>query len=220
MQQVQEIRQEAVSLFNHLARTSAGAQGLKDRALAHFYLAFAETEQQNYKRALPIWREALDDYSRIQRLDNNSSQSRRNVALIEKRIAGVYYALGEYAESLAHDRTAVQIDEARMALEPRSPTARMDLSFDLVELGWCLHELGDNKEADNHLNRAIVLRQQVAAADPHDFRARSELETVLRISGVVKSQTGVLNEAQSLIREAAGLGASLHARDPEIWMKA
>ena len=112
VQQVQEIRREAVSLFKDIARTSSGAQGLKDRALAHFYLAFAETEQQNYKEALPIWQEALDDYTRIQRLDNNSSQARRNVALIEKRIAGVYYALGDYAESLAHDRRAAQIDEA------------------------------------------------------------------------------------------------------------
>jgi eukaryotic-like serine/threonine-protein kinase len=214
VQQVQEIRREAVSLFEDLARTSTGVQGLKDRALAHFYLAFAETEQRHYKKALPIWQEALDDYTRIQRLDNNSSQARRNVALIEKRIAGVYYALGDYAESLAHDRRAVQIDEARVALEPRSPTARMDLSFDLVELAWCLHELGDNKEADNNLNRAIQLRREVAAADPHDFRAQSELETVLRIAGVVKSQAGLLSEAQGLVQEAAALGTSLHARDP------
>ncbi|MFL6353211.1 MAG: protein kinase domain-containing protein [Bryobacteraceae bacterium] len=210
VQQVQEIRQEAVALFKNLARTSAGVQGLKDRALAHFYLAFAETD---YKKALPIWRQALDDYTRIQRLENNSSQTRRNVALIEKRIAGVYYGLGNYAESLAHDRRAAQIDEARLALQPRSPTARMDLSFDLVELGWCLHELGNNKEADDNLNRAIELRRQVAAADPHDFRAQSELETVLRIAGVIKSQAGSLSEAQSLMQEAAALGAALHTRD-------
>ena len=79
----------------------------------------------------------------------------------------------------------------------------MDLSFDLVELGWCLHELGDDKQADDNLNRAILLRRQVAAADPHDFRAQSELETVLRIAGVVKSQAGFLSEALSLIQEAA-----------------
>jgi serine/threonine protein kinase/tetratricopeptide (TPR) repeat protein len=213
-EQVAEIRRESVSLFEDIARTSSGAQGLKDRALAHFYLAFAETEQHKYKQALPIWKEALGDYERIQQLENKSPQARRNVALIEKHIAGVYYALGDYADSLSHDHHAAQIDEGRVAAEPQSPMARMDLSFDLVELGSCLHELRDEKAASDNLNRAILLRREVAAQDPHDFRAQSELETVLRIAGVIRAQAGFLSEALTLVQEAAAVGASLHARDP------
>jgi tetratricopeptide (TPR) repeat protein len=208
------VRREAVSLFEDIARTSSGAQRLKDRALAHFYLAFGETQQHNYEQALPIWKEALDEYRRIQQKENNSPQTRRNVALIEKHIAGVYYALGDYADSLAHDHSAAQIDEERLAAAPQSPTARMDLSFDLVELGSCLHELRDEKAASESLNRAILLRREVAAQDPHDFRAESELETALRIAGVVRYQAGFLSEALSLIQEAAALGESLHARHP------
>jgi tetratricopeptide (TPR) repeat protein len=215
LEPVLEIRREAVSLFEDIARTSSGVQGLKDRALAHFYLAFADTEQKKFKDALPTWQEALADYTKIQQLDNNSSQARRNVALIEKRIAGVYYALGEYADSLRHDRRAAQIDEGRVAAEPQSPSARMDLSFDLVELGWCLHELRDDKQAADSLNRAILLRREVAAADPHDFRAQSELETVLRIAGAARSQAGSLSEALKNVQEAAAIGASLHGRDPK-----
>jgi hypothetical protein len=92
--------------------------------------------------------------------------------------------------------------------------ARMDLSFDLVELGSCLHELRDEKAASDNLNRAILLRREVAAQDPHDFRAQSELETVLRIAGVIRAQAGFLSEALTLVQEAAAVGASLHARDP------
>jgi eukaryotic-like serine/threonine-protein kinase len=213
-EQVAEIRAEAVSLFDDIASTSSGSQGLRDRALAHFYLAFAETGQQKYKEALPIWKEALDEYTRIEQSDNKTPQAQRNVALIEKHIAGVYYALGDYSDSLSHDRRAVEIDEKRLAAEPQSPTARMDLSFDLVELGSCLHELRDEKAASDNLRRAIALRRDVAAADPHDFRAQSELETVLRITGVLRSQAGFLGEGLSLLQEAAGIGASLHARDP------
>ncbi|MBV9405979.1 MAG: serine/threonine protein kinase [Acidobacteriaceae bacterium] len=215
-----DIRREAVALFEDLARTSSmtpnsGKEGLRDRALAHFYLAVSQTEQQNYHQALPLWQDALRDYTRIDEMENHSAQAQRNVALTEKRVADVYYALGQYADSIAHGRKAAQIDEARVTAAPQSPTARMDLSFDLVELGWCFHQLRDETQASDALNRAIALRRQVAAADPHDFRAHSELETVLRIAGVIRSQTGMLNEALTLEEQAAAVGVALHARDPE-----
>src|SRR5581483_2135567 len=158
--QIGEIRREAVSLFEDLARTSAKSNDLRDLALAHFYLAFAKTDEQKFQAALPIWQQALAEYQQIQKLDYNSLPSRRNVALTEKRIAGVYYALGNYADSIAEDRKAAAIDEARVAAEPQSPTARMDLSFDLVELGWCLHGSGNQQGAINALNRAIDLRRE------------------------------------------------------------
>ncbi len=214
VERVLDIRREAVSLFEDIARTSSGIQGLKDLALAHFYLAFAETEQQRFSEALPIWKEALADYEKIQQRENNSPQARRNVALIEKRIAGVYYALGDYAGSIAHDRKAAEIDEGRIAADPLSPTARMDLSFDLVQLGWSLHELRDEKRAAETFNRAIALRREVATADPDDFRAESELETALRLAGVARSQAGFLGEGLSFEQQAAAAGASLHKRDP------
>ena len=214
VKRVLDIEREAVSLFEDIARTSSGDEGLKDRALAHFYLAFAKTEQQKFSEALPIWKQALTDYTKLQELANRSPQANRNVALIEKHMADVYYALGDYTDSLAHGRKAVEIDEARVAAQPQSPTAQMDLSFDLVEQGWCLHELRHEQEGWDSLSRAIALRRQVAAADPHDFRAQSELENVLRIAGVFRSRAGALNEALSFQQQAASAGAALHARDP------
>ena len=209
-----EIRREAISLFEDMARTSTGTAGLKDLALAHFYLAFAETEQHRFKEALPIWKQALAEYERLRVLQNNSAEAARNVALAEKRIGSVYYALDDYPDSIEHDRKAAEIDEARLAAQPQNPTASMDLSFDLVELGWSLHELRDERQAADALNRAIALRRQVAAADPHDFRAQSELETVLRITGAARAEAGSLNEGLTLEQQAATAGAELHSRDP------
>ena len=90
----------------------------------------------------------------------------------------------------------------------------MDLSFDMVELGWYWHELRDEQQAIDALNRAIVLRRQVADTDPHDFRAQSELETVLRMAGVIRSQSGFLSEAASFEQQAVAIGTPLHSRNP------
>jgi tetratricopeptide (TPR) repeat protein len=122
--------------------------------------------------------------------------------------------LADYPSSLEYDRKAAAIDEKRLNQQPLNPTARMDLSFDLVELGWCLHELRQDREADVALNRAIQLRQQVADQDPNDFHARSELEAVLRIAGSAKCEAGDLAGAIPLIQQAADTGTMLHGRDP------
>ena len=207
------VRREAASLFEDLARTSTGIPGLKDRALAHFHLAFAATEQQKFKEALPIWKQSLAEYQRLQQIEKGSVETQRNVALVEKRIGSVYYALGDYADAISSDHKAAAIDEERVAADPLNPTARMDLSFDLVELGWSLHEVRDESEAAATFNRAIALRRQLAAIDPHDFRAQSEFETVLRMAGLARAQDGSLREALGFNQEAAAVGASLHARD-------
>lgn len=207
----ENLRRESISLFEDVARNSPNPRNL---ALAHFYLALAKTDEDNYKDALPIWQQAYADYQSLAAQNNNSGEDQRNIALVEKHIATVYFALGEYNQSLNFDRKAVALDETRLSQQPQNPTARMDLSFDLVELGWCLHELQRNEEADRAFSRAIELRRDVAADDPNDFHARSELESALRIAGTAKCQSGDVLGAIQLIREAATTGTALHQRDP------
>jgi non-specific serine/threonine protein kinase/serine/threonine-protein kinase len=210
----ENLRRESVALFKDIAREPATSRNLKDLALAHFYLALAKTDEHQSNEALPLWREAYDDYQQLAASDKNPAEDERNIGLVEKHIAAVYYALGKYENSLEYDRRATARDEKRLALQPQNPTARMDLSFDLVELGWCLHALERNAEADAAFMRAIQLRRQVAADDPNDFHARSELESVLRIAGVAKCQAGDLPAAAQFIREAAVTGTALHESDP------
>jgi tetratricopeptide (TPR) repeat protein len=208
------LRRESVSLFEDIAREPATSRNLRDLALAHFYLALAKTDENKYNDALPLWQQAYENYTQLAASDKNPAEDERNIGLVEKHIAAVYFALGNYEDSLAYDRKATALDDKRLALQPQNPTAQMDLSFDLVELGWCLHALQRNGEADNAFGRAIQLRRQVAANDPNDFHARSELESVLRIAGVAKCQSGDLPAAVQFIREAAGTGAALHSNDP------
>jgi len=210
----EELRRESVALFEDVARSDTGPDRLKDLALAHFYLALAKTDEAKYSDALPLWQQALTDYQRLAAQDRNSAEDDRNVGLAEKHIASVYYSLGDYQRSLEYDRKAVALDEQRVRQEPQNPTARMDLSFDLVELGWCLHAVQQNHDADAALARAIQLRRQVAEEDPNDFHARSELESALRIAGMAKFQAGNIPEAIPFLQEAAATGRALHQRDP------
>jgi tetratricopeptide (TPR) repeat protein/predicted Ser/Thr protein kinase len=205
------LRRESVSLFKDIARASTNP---KDLALAHFYLALAKTDDGDYKDALPIWQQASEDYQNLATHNKNTAEDERNIGLVDKHIASVYFALGQYSQSLDFDRKAVALDEKRLSVQRQNPTTRMDLSFDLVELGWCLHSLQRNQEADNAFARAIQLRREVANDDPNDFHARSELESALRIAGAAKCQAGDVPGAIQLVREAAVTGRSLHRTDP------
>ncbi len=208
------LRQESVALFKDIARAPAAPGNLNDLALAHFYLALANTDEHKYKEALPLWQQAYSDYQNLAAQANNTADDERNLGLVEKHIASVYFAVGQYQQSLEFDRKAVARDEKRLTAQPQNPTARMDLSFDLVELGWCLHELQKEGDADAAFERAIQLRRRVAGEDPNDFHARSELESVLRIAAVAKCQAGNLNEGIQFSSEAAATGTALHQSDP------
>jgi non-specific serine/threonine protein kinase/serine/threonine-protein kinase len=207
-------RSQSVALFQDIARADTGSGKLKNLALAHFYLALAKTDEGKYNDALPLWQQAFSDYRRLAAGDKNTAEDERNIGLVEKHIASVYFALGDYPHSLEYDRQAVAVDEKRVEQQPQNPTARMDLSFDLVELGWCQHALQQDRDADAAFARAIQLRRQVAAEDPNDFHARSELESVLRIAGMADCQAGQVAQAIPLLEEAEATGTALHRRDP------
>lgn len=209
-----DLRQESVKLFQDIARSDSGPSRLKDLALAHFYLALAKTDEAKYNDALPLWQQAFSDYQGLAAQNKNAAEDERNIGLVEKHIASVYFSLGDYPHSLEYDRKAVALDEKRVRERPQNPTANMDLSFDLVELGWCLHALQHNQDADAAFARAIQLRRQVAAEDPNDFHARSELESALRITGMAKCQAGNVADAIPLLEEAVSTGAALHLHDP------
>jgi tetratricopeptide (TPR) repeat protein/predicted Ser/Thr protein kinase len=210
----EDLRRESVKLFQDIARSEPPTGNLNNLALAHFYLALAKTDERKYNDALPLWQQSLKEYQTVKGEARNPREDERNIGLVEKHIANVYFALGDYPRSLQYDRMAVATDEQRLRESPQNPTAQMDLSFDLVELGWCLHQLQQNQEADNAFNRAIQLRRQVGGEDPNDFHARSELEAVLRIAGAARCESGDLTGAVQLVREAASTGAALHAHDP------
>lgn len=212
---IKKFRTEAVALLEAVARTETGIQATKDLAWVRYEVAYEKTTREDYRGSLPEWQLALSDYSKIAQFERGSGISLQNLALVEKRMAGVYYALGDFANSIAYDGKAAAMDQARITANPHNQTARMDLSFDLLEIGWCQYQTGDLVQANHTLDRTLALVRRIAAADPRDLRAQGHLETVLHKSSMAKLATGARAEALSLQVQAAKIGRHLHQHDPK-----
>ena len=67
---------------------------------------------------------------------------------------------------------AIALDEARLAENPNSSEARMDLSFSVGSLGSLAVDSGDLALGRALYTRALALRQEVASSDPANAWAR------------------------------------------------
>jgi tetratricopeptide (TPR) repeat protein len=207
-------RADAVALFQDIAQKSSGLQALYDLARAQYDLALAKSEQRRYRDAIGAWRAALTSFARIAKAESNSDKALENLTLVEKRLAGIYYALGDCANSIAYDKKAAAIDQSRMAADSNNQAAQTDLSLDLIEIGQCQDKLGRRKQALQTLDRTVALRRQIAASNPRDSRAQSSLEDALRVNAGLRLNNGDLGAAWRLEREALGIGTSLHSKHP------
>lgn len=207
-------RAEAVALFQDVARNSSGLQALYNLARGQYDLALAKSEQRRYRDAIAAWHAALTSFTRIAKAESNSDKAQENLTLVEKRLAGMYYAVGDCANSVIYDKTAAATDASRMAADPNNQAAQTDLSIDLIEIGQCQDKLGQRKQALQTLDRTVALRRRIAASNPRDSRAQSSLEDALRVNAAVQLNAGELGPAWRLGREALGIGTSLHNEHP------
>jgi tetratricopeptide (TPR) repeat protein/predicted Ser/Thr protein kinase len=200
--------QEAVHLFEDVSHKSSGPQALRDLAQAHFELANTTMGSGNYSDALGLWQRTVQDFAKLDALDSHSDLNRRNLALVEKYLAGDYYALGDCRKAIEHDRAAEALDESRIAANLNNQAAQTDLTLDLIEIGSCLDEMGDRKQAIEILDRTVSLRRGIAKRDPRDDRAQELLEIALRTEGAVLAKRGEFVKASGLLNEALFLGAA------------
>ncbi|MGH9656458.1 MAG: protein kinase domain-containing protein, partial [Bryobacteraceae bacterium] len=207
-------QKEAVAFFQDLSQKFSGPQALKDLARAQYDLAFTKTNQRDYRGALAPWHAAVASYSRLEKAKPGSENTRRDLALAEKRLAGIYYALGDCSHSIIYNRKAAAIDHSRMASDPNNQTAQTDLSFDLIEIGQCQDKLGDRQGAQQTLKRTLSLRKMIAAGNPRDARAQHTLQDALRVAAGVRLEAGDVKTAFRLQRQAIRIGAPLYKKHP------
>ena len=148
--------------------------------------------------AVARWRETLADYEQLLALQPESPEAQRNVALVEKYLAGFLPT----DEAEVHYRRAVQLDESRVAAAPGNRQAQLDTAISVAGLGTVLENRGRLDEASHMLERSVAIRRSVADSDPADMRARDRLGVALSTLARVQFARGKTIDARQSAQDS------------------
>lgn len=187
-----------------------------DIATARFNVAQLYTDRGEYERALQEFARSENGYRASLKL-RQSDNRERNVALTDKHQGALLSVLRRYDEAIVRYETARAIDSRRVAAQPNDAVARMDLSFDLVDLGFLAHRKGDHVKARDYLSQAVALRETVAGADPKDVRAQSSLADALGREALELRESGDLAQAEEAAKRSIAILSAQPSLDPD-WL--
>ena len=207
------LRRESTGILERIARSSPTPAARRANAYSHYNLAYSLNEIGDLPAAVREWQETLRLYEEAARAQPNDVTMRRNVALSHKRLAAVYFLQRKLPEAIEHYRAAEEIDRARLLAESQNPEAKMDLSFDLSDLGVSLNSSGRFGEAIHCLEEALALRRETASADPRDYRALVGVGRSLDRLAWAYESANRLDQAIETSREGAGTLTAAHRLD-------
>src|ERR1035437_9460525 len=110
------------------------------------------------ERCLGIWREMLN------RQPSNAGELQRRIARAEKTLSSVWVDKENYPQALEHAIQARDLDREMLARNPSSPSAQMDLAFDIGAVGWAYFRMRDYPKAVENMRQTVALREGVSAA--------------------------------------------------------
>jgi non-specific serine/threonine protein kinase/serine/threonine-protein kinase len=172
-------------------------------------LADTLTDNQKYADAIPLRERALQRFRSAAAGWNAPEESRRGLAVAEKRLGALYGVTRRYEECRAAYQRALAIDESRLALHPSDPRAQLDLSYDYSDLGWVESRLHQWAPSLEHYRRTIELRRAVAVADPANQRAAAGLASATDKLGVTLHKAGDLARSLHELERSVALYQAL-----------
>lgn len=182
-------------------RNPGDARGAKLVALSRFHLAWALPTRES----IPVWQQALEYYEGQLRLQPESDEARRNVALMSKYLGSALGDTGQVEAAVAHHRRAMELDEERLLAAPESRLVQFDAAISITAMASVL-ERSQGIEAALPLHvRSLDLRRRVAEADPKDVQARERLAYGLAAMVRVQSLRGDVASARAYGREAVAV---------------
>jgi len=172
-------------------RQSLASTGLEldRRDLAGAYFRLADVLDHDAETSLGFRRRALDTFESLLAAHPDDPEAQRNVALTYKTMGTALGDLKRYDEEKSAYLKALDLDERRVAGDPNSTVARLDLSFDTSQLATFLINRGDPAGALRYLRRTIEIRKSLVAADPKDARVRLRLAFAQLRSGRLRLRT-------------------------------
>jgi eukaryotic-like serine/threonine-protein kinase len=154
-------------------------------------------------------------YESILSADPANSNKMRNVALCCKYLANMLLAHADYRQALQYAERARALDDARIAGNPGSRAALLDLTNDLGTIGRLQLELGDFAGAILTLRRNLAIRQRLSADDPGDALLSDRLGKAHQTLAMALLGSGQLQESQAEYRQALTLVEKALARAPD-----
>jgi non-specific serine/threonine protein kinase/serine/threonine-protein kinase len=179
-------------------------------------LADAVTSEKRYAEAIAL-RERVQGLASRVAAQAPSREAERSLAVAEKRLAALYGVTGRMEDCRREYELARAIDEQRCARNPQDMRAKIDLSFDLSDLGWAAGAMNRLEDALAFHRRALELREQAAQADPRDFRAATAVAASTRKIGMALRKMAKPREALAELQQAAARYGELSRRPGADW---
>ena len=146
----------------------------------------------------------------------NDAMAQRQYALTDKRLGYMYIVeLHNMPKAMATMREVAGIDEGRVARNPTSLSAKMDLALDRSYLSAIAQRSGDIDEAIGLMRQTVGTYEDLLGIDPANFRVKMLLlGDDVRLGAMLRKQ-GEEKEARDAFERDAKVVDSLDARNPE-----
>lgn len=151
-------------------------------ALTEFSIAQPLIRMGRYQEAEGWYARSLDIYEDLSRRSPEDLTLRRSVAVMKKRMGAVQAAQRKYVEAQPLYEAAYAIDSDLLKRQP-TREHKMDLSFDITDLGYLACQRGDHATELARMDEALPIRQELADDDAHDQRAQIGLASILARKG-------------------------------------
>jgi tetratricopeptide (TPR) repeat protein len=161
-------------------------------------------------KAFPYFERAVSRY-RVQLERKPDDLTRlRDLASVERLLGENHRLAGNPAKGLEHYRRARELAERQLALQPGSTLAADQLATTLVDLGLLSLTMvpPDSREAVAMLERALLMRREMAEADPRNVRAQRAVGWTLGALAQAEAESGRAGAARSHLDEAMSRDAA------------
>jgi len=199
-QRIEASRQAADCAWD-LARRQPGVRRLKAVALCR--TAENLNSVSDWEKAVPVWQQAIAEFRAALEQDPRDRQVADGLAAAHDGLARCRSELNDTPGARQHLQEALHLLSMELDRAPANDRVAMRVSFELIDLAWVDHRLGQYNDAIAHAARALELQRQVAGADPENFAARVESAKTLVTTGLIYRDAGSLGQAIRCLREAA-----------------
>jgi non-specific serine/threonine protein kinase/serine/threonine-protein kinase len=188
-------------------------------AIGNVKVATALSQMGSRAEALEFYRSGLDLLESLAR-DHTDARASRELAVATYYQAGTLMVSGDTAAALSADRRALAIIEPLAKADPENATLQLDHAGGYRVIGMDLVNLGNYREAQVMLHRAIQILEEVFARNPADLQAPryigiSEIYVAEAEAATGKAQAALESYRRGIARlESPGQG------DPDIQSEA